>query len=1231
MKNKFLDKMLMYITTLTLIAAVFSSLSMNVAAEDPPDPPTEEWFVEGEGTYFEITNSSYLNITLTSSENVYVSLKSYPRIVIYSIEGNCSANSTIVTLTGFENNRTYYHYQDSNLMGNFTPDENGSFCYTQDLTTLHDIYIQENTSTVWIKQDGSIDVKNPPYGNRITRIGNYYWLFDDMNIPAKQHQVLIEKSDMVLDGRGYCLEFTRWWGYAICLSRVDNVTIKNFSLIRRNILVHESTNITIENCTLETTWRDCINLLGSSSQGCNYNTITNCKLYSGPDCGGRISGHYAHHTTIKDVTFYSYDEPVSYGIAMGYSEDFTISNCTIYRLDGMVMNDCSNFQIMNCTISNYIGQGIDLWWCQGAEIFNNTISGLFPRPEGAPYSTGIGLVQCDPCTITCNNISNSYVGIGIASNGGHLINANTIQNNQRGIRIQDDPPFEAGDNTFYLNNFIGNSIQYIEDPFYYPGQISNIWYNADLCVGNYWSDYIGVDSNDDGIGDTLTPHPYTNQEDGYFQLDPYPLMDISTWCIGQCYVCNEPPVAYDGGPYSGEEGCEIIFNASDSFDPDDDPLQFRWDFDNDGIWDTDYSTDATATYTWYDDYSGTVVVEVYDGVESDIATTTVTVNNVVPIVDAGPSLTVNEGDLVTIEPTFTDPGSTDTHTATIDWGDGGPVTIIDPATSPLYDSHTYYDNEVYTVTVTVTDDDGGVGTDTLVVTVNDLGPTANAGPDQTIDEGNTINVDGSGSTSHPDAIVLYEWDWTSDGIYDDTGITATSPPYNDDGVYTVMLRVTDDDGSIDTDTLTLTVNDLGPTAEFTWSPEPQDEGSPVQFTDLSTSYPDNIVSWYWDFGDGGTSTLQNPSHTYGDNGIYTVTLTVTDDDGSINSISHDVTINNIAPIANAGIDHIGDEPSTFTFTGSHTDPGTLDTHTYEWDFDYDGVTFDVDVTGNGVSNTWEDDFDGTVALRVTDDDEGWHIDICTVTVNNVAPTITSLDLPIDPLEIGTAVDLTATFTDPGILDTHTATIDWDDGNITTGTITGSSGSYSVTDSWTYDQAGVYTITLTVEDDDGGSDSKTYSYYVVIYDPSAGFVTGGGWILSPEGAYTPDPTLTGKANFGFVSKYKKGQQNPTGNTEFNFKIADMNFHSKDYDWLVVAGAKAMYKGTGTINGAGNYGFILSAIDEDLTPSTDVDLFRIKIWDKDNNDEVIYDNQLGGDDDEDPTTEIGSGNIKIHTGS
>ena len=184
-----------------------------------------------------------------------------------------------------------------------------------------------------------------------------------------------------------------------------------------------------------------------------------------------------------------------------------------------------------------------------------------------------------------------------------------------------------------------------------------------------------------------------------------------------------------------------------------------------------------------------------------------------------------------------------------------------------------------------------------------------------------------------------------------------------------------------------------------------------------------------------------------------------------------------------------------------------------------------------------------------------------------------------------------------------------------------SGSHS------YSTPGVYTLRLTLTDDDGCPVHSVFQY-IVIYDPDGGFVTGGGWIDSPGGAYTPDPSLTGKANFGFVSKYKKGATEPTGETEFQFQVADLNFHSDSYEWLVVAGAKAMYKGVGTINGAGNFGFMISAIDEALTPSTDVDLFRIKIWDKGDGDAVVYDNQMGADEGDAPTTAIGAGAIVIH---
>ena len=169
------------------------------------------------------------------------------------------------------------------------------------------------------------------------------------------------------------------------------------------------------------------------------------------------------------------------------------------------------------------------------------------------------------------------------------------------------------------------------------------------------------------------------------------------------------------------------------------------------------------------------------------------------------------------------------------------------------------------------------------------------------------------------------------------------------------------------------------------------------------------------------------------------------------------------------------------------------------------------------------------------------------------------------------------------------------------------------------------VRVTVTDKDGESDSATATDYIVVYDPSGGFVTGGGWIMSPAGAYAPDPDLTGKANFGFVSKYKKGRSVPEGNTEFNFKAGGLNFHSNEYEWLVVNqdGTNAQYKGLGSINGdpgpGEGYKFMLWA--KDMDPDGD-DTYRIKIWYEEGGAEIdVYDS--GSD------QAIGGGNIVIHT--
>jgi len=260
----------------------------------------------------------------------------------------------------------------------------------------------------------------------------------------------------------------------------------------------------------------------------------------------------------------------------------------------------------------------------------------------------------------------------------------------------------------------------------------------------------------------------------------------------------------------------------------------------------------------------------------------------------------------------------------------------------------------------------------------------------------------------------------------------------------------------------------------------------------------------------------------------------------------------------------------------------------------------------------------------------------TVTPVNDKPVINAFSSPFAPNAVSASVTASGTFTDADLADMPpdvvTATINWGDGSMpTTPAIAGSGTTRSVSGSHTYTAAGVYTLTLTVTDA-AGEYATTIYQYVVVYDPNGGFVTGGGWIDSPAGACRTapcTPQTVGKANFGFVSKYKKGQTTPDGNTEFQFKAGDINFHSENYEWLVVAGAKAQYKGTGTINGSGNYGFMLTAIDGQISGGGGVDKFRIKIWDKNSNDLVVYDNAPGSDDvDTSGAQALGGGSIVIH---
>jgi len=167
----------------------------------------------------------------------------------------------------------------------------------------------------------------------------------------------------------------------------------------------------------------------------------------------------------------------------------------------------------------------------------------------------------------------------------------------------------------------------------------------------------------------------------------------------------------------------------------------------------------------------------------------------------------------------------------------------------------------------------------------------------------------------------------------------------------------------------------------------------------------------------------------------------------------------------------------------------------------------------------------------------------------------------------------------------------------------------------------------------GNECDNSEIYLPVYDPNGGFVTGGGWIDSPEGALI-GTAITGKANFGFVAKYKSGKNTMDevdGNTNFQFKEGDFHFKSSkhtDAELVISGGFKATYTGEGTINGGSEiYKFRVTVIDAENTVNHDTDLFRIKIW---NSSGVVYDNNINGyvAENADPSTAISGGSIVIH---
>ena len=384
------------------------------------------------------------------------------------------------------------------------------------------------------------------------------------------------------------------------------------------------------------------------------------------------------------------------------------------------------------------------------------------------------------------------------------------------------------------------------------------------------------------------------------------------------------------------EGDTVVLDGSGT-DPYGGTLSYRWDLTGTpAAAQLTHATSADATLHGIDDGSGRALLTVTGtGGRTAADSANYTVHNVDPTVDAGASATVAEGSTLSRTVSLSDPGAADTHTASVDWGDGTSSFIASAEAPSFAIEHVYADNAVYTVQVCVTDDDNGVDCDSFSVTVANAAASVSVAS-STADEGSSVTLAATAFTD-PGTLDTHtatvSW---GDGTVVQTATvseTPSGPPgstsglagtvsathvYADNAVYTVRVCVTDDDHATACSSGSATIGNVAPGASITTVGEGPDFFLPGvsiplagALTDAGTADSHTVrVGW----GDGtssssttgGASVIEAPfgppgslagltgsyssSHTYPAPGVYQLTPVVTDDDGGPGSVTRPVEV-----------------------------------------------------------------------------------------------------------------------------------------------------------------------------------------------------------------------------------------------------------------------------------------------------------------------------------------------------
>ncbi|HEC81978.1 MAG TPA: PKD domain-containing protein, partial [Thermoplasmatales archaeon] len=336
-------------------------------------------------------------------------------------------------------------------------------------------------------------------------------------------------------------------------------------------------------------------------------------------------------------------------------------------------------------------------------------------------------------------------------------------------------------------------------------------------------------------------------------------------------IKNQPPnTDFNYEPIFPSTYTMIYFNST-SYDKDGNIVNYTWSF---GDGETAYGENVTHLYTDDGTYNVNLTIIDDDGAHSSIEKT-VFVNNQPPVAN----FTFQPNAPVANDTIYFNSTSYDIDGYVVNWtwdfGDG------ETAYGEIV-AHSYEDNKPYNVTLTVTDDDNATVSIQKTIDVGNQPPIANFTFEPTTPSTYTIVYFSSTSYDSDGEIVI--WRWEFDDGYSAYG-KKIKHSFTEEGVYNVKLVIKDDDGAYSSIEKRLIIANRPPVAGFTYTPLKPTTRDNILFNSTSYDLDGSLQSWVWSFGDGSTAHGEKVVHRYQNAGVYTVTLTVTDNKGLKDSFS----------------------------------------------------------------------------------------------------------------------------------------------------------------------------------------------------------------------------------------------------------------------------------------------------------------------------------------------------------